>query len=62
MFLSKKRCMTTIIRPSTKNIDLVKTQQKVVPLKKLTTKEFSGTIKFNDSPLEIQKKLRVDWE
>jgi hypothetical protein len=54
--------MTTIIRPSTKNIDLVKTQQKVVPLKKLTTKEFSGTIKFNDSPLGIQKKLRVDRE
>jgi hypothetical protein len=54
--------MTTIIRPRSKNIDLVKTQQKDVPLKKLTAKEFSGTIKFNDSPLGIQKKLRVDRE
>jgi hypothetical protein len=34
----------------------------VVPAKKFEAAKFSGTVKFEGDPLEIQKKLRDEWE
>ena len=32
------------------------------PTKGLNTKKYCGKIKLNESPLQIQKKLRDDWK
>ncbi len=36
--------------------------QKAHSRKKLDAKKFCGVIKLKEDPLEIQKKLRNDWE
>ena len=53
--------MTTIIKAGTKQIDLEDTLKNAVPLKKLNAKKFSGIIKIEANPLDIQKKLRNEW-
>lgn len=32
------------------------------PAKKFEASKFSGTVKFEGDPLEIQKKMRDEWE
>ncbi|MGZ5242885.1 MAG: hypothetical protein ACXWEY_09300 [Bacteroidia bacterium] len=54
--------MVTIIKKGIAKKDIEKIFREVKPRKKLDAKKYSGIIKLGEDPLEIQKKLRDEWE
>ncbi|MEO5909848.1 MAG: hypothetical protein ABIP95_03125 [Pelobium sp.] len=54
--------MTTIIKSGTKQTELEKILKKTDSLKKFDAKKFSGIINIAEKPLDIQTKLRNEWE
>jgi hypothetical protein len=45
---------------STQDLDDV--LRKVKPVKKLDAKRYLGKVKWNEDPLEYQKRLRNEWD
>lgn len=37
-------------------------EQPIKPTKKFEATKFCGTVEFKEDPLEIQKKMRDEWE
>lgn len=54
--------MTIIIKSGTKQTELEKILRETNSLKKFDAKKFSGIIKIDEKPLDIQIKLRNEWE
>ena len=57
--------MTLILKKgaSKKDIQLInKKLGEIISAKKLDTRKYSGSIKLKETPLDIQKKLRDEWE
>jgi len=65
--LIKWKIMTVVIKKgdSKEHMDqLLKkvAEQPINPTKKFEATKYSGTVKFKEDPLEIQKKMRDEWE
>ena len=53
--------MTTIIKPGAKPIDLEGKLIQSKPSKRLDAKKFSGILKLDGDPIDIQKRLKDEW-
>lgn len=47
---------------SKKEIDAIRKKINRLPNKGVDTKKYCGVIKLKEDPLEIQKKMRNEWE
>ncbi len=54
--------MITIIKKGTKKAEFDKKLLDLKNIKKFDAHKFCGTIKLQEDPLEIQKKMRDEWE
>jgi hypothetical protein len=52
----------TTIKKGTKRMELDKALQNINSGKSLDAKKYSGIIKLEEDPIEIQKRLRNEWE
>jgi len=54
--------MVTIIKKGTNKKDLEKAFSNLKSKKKFDAYKYCGTIKLNRDPLEIQERMRDEWE
>lgn len=52
----------TIIRKKSKRKDISKKFEKAISKPGVDTRKYCGMIRLTQDPLEIQKKLRDEWE
>jgi len=54
--------MVTVIKSSTSKAQIQKLLDKAMEVKGVDTHKYCGVIKLKEDPLEIQKRLRDEWE
>jgi hypothetical protein len=54
--------MVTIIKKGTSKISIKHLVKKIQVKRGLDAKKHSGVLKLKEQPLDIQKKLRDEWE
>jgi hypothetical protein len=54
--------MVTVIKKGTSKISIKNLVKKTQKKKGIDAKKYSGVLKLKEHPLDIQKKLRDEWE
>lgn len=54
--------MVTIIKKGTKKKELERALSNLATPKKLNAHKYLGTVKLDEDPIQIQKRLRNEWE
>jgi hypothetical protein len=52
----------TIIKKKSKRKDIARKFEKAITNSGVDTKKYCGVIRLSEDPLQIQKKLRDEWE
>jgi hypothetical protein len=60
--VKEKSKMVTVIKKGVNKSTLKQLVKKTQSKKGMDTKKFNGVIKLKEHPLDIQKKLRDEWE
>lgn len=54
--------MTVFINSQTSKEELNEALAKLRPIKRFDAKKYAGKIKWDEDPLEFQRRLRNEWE
>ena len=60
--LKKDFNMVTVIKKGSNKKEIEEALSKLRSTKKFDAYKYCGTVKLNEDPLEIQKKMRDEWE